>query len=263
MRILSILLASLLSFTAHADELNMAFGESIPPFSFPDSHSGIEIEIISAALAVHGHSINPSYLPLARVPFGFKQGEFDAAMTDLGQDMQALGAYYGDPAVLYDNVFISLAERKLEIKAPEDLQGLSIVSFQGAYKRYPEWLMTGKLNGLYTENFRQENQVLLLERGHFDLALSDINIFKYHQIQVHQNLGTPLKTVKFHHFVRLDPNDYRPVFWKKNIRDDFNDGLKKIKKTGEYQAIYDRYLIAPMTALETINNTTLETKVVD
>lgn len=157
-----ILLVSLLSLNLYAAEVNMAFGQSIPPFSFSDTDTGIEIEIIGAALAVHGHTLKPSYMPLARVPLAFKQGKFDAAMTDLGQDMQALGAFYGDPAVIYDNVFISLEERNLTINSPEDLAGLSIVSFQGAYKRYPKWLMTGKDNGLYAENFKQENQVLSL-----------------------------------------------------------------------------------------------------
>jgi polar amino acid transport system substrate-binding protein len=226
----------------------MAFGQSIPPFSFPDSDSGIEIEIMTAALAVHGHKLIPSYMPLARVPFVFKQGKVDAAMTDLGQDMQALGAFYGEPAVLYNNVFISLAERNLTIETPEDIAGLSIVSFQGAYKRYPKWLMPAKNDDLYAENFKQEKQVLLLERKHFDLVLSDINIFKYHQIQNQQELGKALKPVKFHHFTTVIPNDYRPVFWKEAIRNDFNDGLANIKQSGLYQAIYDNYLIAPMPA---------------
>jgi polar amino acid transport system substrate-binding protein len=115
-------------------------------------------------------------MPLARVPFVFKQGKVDAAMPDFGQDMQALGAFYGDPAVLYNNVFISLAERNLTINTPEDIAALSTVSFQGAYKRYPKWLMAGKNNGLYSENFKQENQVRLLEKGRFVLVLSDINI---------------------------------------------------------------------------------------
>jgi polar amino acid transport system substrate-binding protein len=226
----------------------MAFGQSIPPFSFPDSDSGIEIEIMTAALAVHGHKLIPSYMPLARVPFVFKQGKVDAAMTDLGQDMQALGAFYGEPAVLYNNVFISLAERNLTIETPEDIAGLSIVSFQGAYKRYPKWLMPAKNDDLYAENFKQEKQVLLLERKHFDLVLSDINIFKYHQIQNQQALGKAFKPVKFHHFTTVIPNDYRPVFWKEAIRNDFNDGLANIKQSGLYQAIYDNYLIAPMPA---------------
>lgn len=228
----------------------MAFGQSIPPFSFPNSDSGIEIEIMTAALNVHGHKLIPSYMPLARVPFVFKQGKVNAAMTDLGQDMQVLGAFYGEPAVLYNNVFISLAERNLTINTPEDIAGLSIVSFQGAYKRYPKWLMPAKNTGLYAENFKQENQVRLLEKGRFDLVLSDINIFKYHKIHQQQALGKSFKPVKFHHFTTVIPNDYRPVFWQESIRNDFNDGLVTIKQSGQYQAIYDSYLIAPMPEAE-------------
>jgi polar amino acid transport system substrate-binding protein len=83
-------------------------------------------------------------MPLARVPFVFKQGKVDAAMPDFGQDMQALGAFYGDPAVLYNNVFIRLAERNLTINTPEDIAGLSTVSFQGPYKRCSKWLITAE-----------------------------------------------------------------------------------------------------------------------
>jgi len=36
--------------------------------------------------------------------------------------------------------------------------------------------------------------------------------------------------------------DYRPVFRDKQVRDDFNAGLKQLKETGRYKAIYERYL---------------------
>jgi polar amino acid transport system substrate-binding protein len=238
---LLLLTICLCSFQLNAEEVHMVFGESIPPFSFPDSDSGIEVEIMTAALAVYGHKLIPSYMPLARVPLVFKQGKVNAAMTDLGQDMQALGAFYGEPAVLYNNVIISLEESNLIIESPEDIAGLSIASFQGAYKRYPQWLMPAKNNDLYSENYKQENQVMLL-----DLVLSDINIFKYHQIQIRQRLGKALKPVRFHHFTTVNPEDYRPVFWKESIRNDFNAGLTQIMQTGQYQAIYDNYLLAPM-----------------
>ncbi|MBV1920942.1 MAG: hypothetical protein KUG73_09690 [Pseudomonadales bacterium] len=91
----------------------MAFGESIPPFSFPKTSTGIEIEIIRKAFSFHKHVLKPLYVPLARVPHMFKRKDVDAAMTDLGQDMTALGAYYGDPAVVYDNVLITLKELSL------------------------------------------------------------------------------------------------------------------------------------------------------
>ena len=36
-------------------------------------------------------------------------------------------AHYGEPAVLYRNVLVSLQGRRLKIEKPKDLKGLSIV----------------------------------------------------------------------------------------------------------------------------------------
>lgn len=177
------LLAALMVFVAtstFADEVRMAFGEKIPPFCFPETNSGIEIEVIAEALAVGGgHRLKPVYYPFARVPVAFKAGEVDAAMTDLGEDMQPHGGHYGDPAVFYDNVFITLRSRGLQIRRPEDLKGLSVIAFQGADKRYPEWLGPVKQAGNYHEQNDQSLQVRMLNDGRHDVVLSDRSIFRY------------------------------------------------------------------------------------
>ena len=168
--------------------------------------------MIGEALAYRGHRLVPRYFPLARVPLAFRQGEVQAAMTDLGQDLSPQGAHYGEPAVLYRNVLVSLQGRRLQIEKPEDLQGLSIVAFQGAAKRYPEWLAASESAGLYFEQ--------LLERT---------SLFK-------------AKAVVFHPFVEEDSQNYRPLFRSQQIRDDFNADLRHLKASGRYQAIYDSYL---------------------
>ncbi len=220
----------------------MAFGEAIPPFSFPTLDSGIEIEVIGEALAYKNHTLTPKYYPLARVPFTFKHKQVDAAMTDLGHDMKAIGAFYGNSAVVYDNVFISLKKRNLKIENPSDLEGLSVIAFQGAIKRYPAWLIPSGEDNLYTELNKQSLQVLMLNKGHQDVVLSDVSIFKYYLLQAEQQTGEKMNDIQVHHFTEVNPNDYRPIFWKKSIRDDFNEGLVFLKTTGRYQAIYDKYL---------------------
>ncbi len=231
---------------AHSDDVLMAFGESIPPFSFPDTNTGIEIEVIGEALAYKGHVLKPEYFPLARVPFVFKMKRVDAAMTDLGEDMQKSGAFYGEPAVTYNNVFIGLKDKNLTITKPEDLNGLTVLSFQGAIKRYPTWLGPVSKAGNYFEQNNQELQVMTLMLGRFDLVLSDVNIFKYHLIQMQKKSKIKLKSIQFHSFNRLNPLDYRPVFASEKIRDDFNKGLAVLKSSGRFQAIYDKYLTAPV-----------------
>ncbi|SFU53035.1 substrate-binding periplasmic protein [Pseudoduganella namucuonensis] len=227
---------------AAANDVTMAFGEKIPPFCFPETNSGIEIEVISAALAHRGHVLKPVYYPFARIPVAFKAHVVDSAMTDLGQDMLAAGAWYGDPAVTYDNVFISLRERKLVIRKPEDLRGLTVISFPGAAKRYPEWLGPVQKAGHYYEQNDQGLQVTTLNMGRYDLVLSDRNIFKYFMLLQSRNKAVRLKPVTEHGFVKLNPMDYRTVFWNRQIRDDFNAGLKHIKDNGQFDAIYRKYL---------------------
>ncbi|GAA5173210.1 hypothetical protein GCM10025771_00190 [Niveibacterium umoris] len=242
MRRLFVTCLLLLASPAHAVDVTMAFGEKIPPFCFPETNSGIEIEVISAALAVAGHRLVPRYYPFARVPVAFKSGEVDAAMTDLGEDLRPFGAHYGDPAVFYDNVFITVRARGIDIKRPEDLKGLSVIAFQGADKRYPEWLGPVKLAGNYHEQNDQSIQVRTLNEGRYDVVLSDRSIFRYFTLQLSRDKGFKPQPVQEHAFAVVRPEDYRPVFRSARIRDDFNAGLAQIKKSGRYKAIYDKYL---------------------
>lgn len=235
-------LLCLLPPSSMADDVVMAFGEKIPPFCFPESDSGIELEVIGQALAYRGHTLRPRYFPLARVPLEFKMGHVDAAMTDLGTDLSVHGGFYGKPAVTYDNVFVSLKARDLKISQPEDLNGLAIVAFPGALKRYPQWLEGVDKAGLYFEQNNQELQVTGLNKGRFDLVLSDRNIFHYFELQLERTALFKAKAVHMHSFVALNPNDYRPVFRSERVRDDFDAGLAQLKASGRFQAIYDSYL---------------------
>lgn len=225
-----------------AATVEMAFGEKIAPFCFPETDSGIEVDIIREALAFKGHVLLPVYFPFARIPMEFKNKTVDAAMTDLGEDLTPFGGFYGDPAVIYHNVFISLKERGLKISKPEDLNGLSVISFAGAAKRYPEWLTPVKQAGRYFEQSNQLLQVLTLNKGRYDLVLSDRSIFKYFSQLLHSSKKIVINPIQEHQFTDVDPLDYRPIFNDVAIRDDFNQGLAILISSGRYQAIYDKYL---------------------
>lgn len=236
------LILSIFCFEAKGAVVSMAFGENIPPFCFPETSSGIEIEIISEALAYKGHTIKPEYFPLGRIPWAFKNKLVDAAMTDLGQDMTAFGASYGDPAVVYDNVLITVEDRGLKIKTPSDLKNKTVSGFQGALNRYPDWLNPSQQNGNYTEESNQELQVLTLNSGHYDVILMDKSIFRFLTLKIQTEKNIKMRTVVEHPFTKIVPSNYRPVFWSKTIRDDFNFGIKKLKQSGRFNAIYGKYL---------------------
>ena len=82
----------------------------------------------------------------------------------------------------------------------------------------------------------------LLHFGRYDVVLSDRFIFKYFVKQMMLMSVLEVYEVDEHTFTTVNPEDYRPVFRDQQVRDDFNLGLKKIKASGKFQKIYDRYM---------------------
>lgn len=237
--LLSILLSTA---TLSAKEVLMAFSQDIPPYIFQKYNKGIEIDIISTALAYKGHTLTPLYFPLGRIPIAFRQKLVDAAMGDMGVDLTLSGGFYANPAVVYDNIFISLAQNNFSIHHPSDLDYLTILSFQGAEKRYPKWLNKAHKEQRFFGISNQLTQVKLLYLNRYDVVLSDRYIFKYFVKQLKLVNGIKSFKISEHKFIDVNPDDYRPVFRDKKIRDDFNFGLQKMTEKGEIQDIYDSYL---------------------
>lgn len=85
----------------------MAFSQEIPPNIFQKHNKGIEIDIISAPLAYKGHTLKQLYFPLGRILIAHSNNLVDAAMGGYGSRFTATGAFYADPGVIYDNIFIT------------------------------------------------------------------------------------------------------------------------------------------------------------
>lgn len=224
-----------------AEEILMAFSENIPPYIFQSENKGIEIEVISLSLAYKGHTLKPHYLPLGRIPKAFINKSVTAAIGDMGIDLSSSGGFYASPAIIYSNVFISLKSSELSINKPSDLDKLTVISFHGAQRRYPQWLSKVDKEQRFYGTSNQISQVKLLNQSRYNLVLSDRHIFNYFAKELEKENYILLET-KEHHFTESNPMDYRPVFNNAKIRDDFNAGLAKIKETGEFDRIYQKYI---------------------
>ncbi|MGB2740739.1 MAG: ABC transporter substrate-binding protein [Cognaticolwellia sp.] len=236
-------ISAMLSFLTEAKDVVMAFSQEIPPYIFQQQNNGIEIDIISAALAHKGHTLKPLYFPLGRIPIAFSHHLVDAAMGDMGVDLKLHGGFYAEPAVIYDNIFITLKSRNISIKVPSDLDLLSIVSFQGAEKRYPKWLKKVDEEKRFYGVSDQLTQVKLLRFGRYDVVLSDRYIFRYFAKQVPILKVLEQDEFEEHNFnLMINPKNYQPIFRDKQVRNDFNQGLKVLKESGEFQKIYDAYM---------------------
>jgi polar amino acid transport system substrate-binding protein len=227
-----------------ADEVAIGFSDHLAPYVLPDTQSGIEVEIFRAALAYHDHALKPVFLPTRRLPQAFLNHQVDGLMSDSGVDLSGRGGIYGNSAVGFDNVLVTLKRRRLTIARPEDLSGLKVLAFPGAVARYPRWLEAVERAGRYFESNNQALQVRALQEGQYDVALADRLTYDYFSQSLRSH-HVPLDEVEMQEALSPNPIEYPTVFRDQKLRDDFNDGLESLKKSGRYLEIYRRYVKRP------------------
>ncbi|MCE2570525.1 substrate-binding periplasmic protein [Motilimonas eburnea] len=231
-------LFALFHVNAVAKEIRLAVGLALPPYYLAQTESGLELEIIAAALAVKGHSLTPVFVPFARVIPSLATGLADAA-APTNEDSKYQNGFYSESHISYKNVAVSMVNKGIEIKDLSQLADYSIVAFQNASQYLPAQYQQAVANNMrYSEKSRQDLQINMLSAGRAEVIVLDLNIFKYYAKE--QNVDT--SAMKIHRL--FDRVDYKVLFNEAQLRDDFNLGLTEIRNNGLYQQILDRYLLS-------------------
>ncbi|MFT7432751.1 MAG: polar amino acid transport system substrate-binding protein [Alphaproteobacteria bacterium] len=227
---------------SHADiskTITIITSSSIPPYVISKTHSGIAIDLIRETLALKGYRVKFSYATNKRVEQEINNkrvhGAFNiphTAQTDL---------FESHSIVTYNNVAITLTSKNIEINKTEDLQGKSITAFQKAAEFLgQQYKDATKKNLRYSEVTKQHLQILMLHKDRSDVIVMEENVFYYYKQQLQR-----LKRIKKspHTIHRIFPPAKRfAVFKSKQVRDDFNDGLKQLHSNGRYKQIVAQYI---------------------
>lgn len=218
-------------------ELTLAVGLAIPPYNIPETKSGIELDIVREALKNKGYTIKPKYVPFARVKRELKDQTVDGALT-INPD-SGIEAFYSDQHITCENVVISLKGNKFNIKDVNDLRGKSVLAFQDA-TRYlgKDFASMAKENRKYREISKQQIQINLLYSNRVDTIVLDKNIFYYHR-QRNDMVDTSQPIDTWHIFL---PTPFSVAFVDEEVMNDFNEGLKQLRKTGRYDEIWEKYI---------------------
>ncbi len=221
---------------ANAAEVKLAQG-ILPPYGIKESKSGIEVDIIKAALAKKGHTLTVRFVPFGRMGKEFEGGKVTAA-TPLTPG-SGIKAEYSDSHISYQNVATTLTEKGQKIGSIADLGNYKVVAFVKADVYLgEEFAKMAKANKNYREVGDQITQNKLLMKGRTDAVVGDIRIFKYYNKQISSQVK--LKDVTYHEI--FSPTVYHVAFKDAAVRDDFNAGLKEIKASGEYDKIIANYV---------------------
>lgn len=226
--------------SVYADQLTVGFSYAKPPFVFAEKSgdtsvtNGIELDIMRQALAVKGHTFKPRYISYKRLAYELGTKRIDAAATIQPENKEF---FYSDQYVYFHNFAISKRPSKLAIRSLSDLTGKRLAAWQGAaHDLGPDFEAVTKKATLYREFASQKQQVFLFLKDRLNVLIIDGNIFKY-WAGVH---GVDVADFEFNPIFG-DRTTFTVGFSSKRLRDDFNEGLRAIRKTGAYDEIYQRY----------------------
>ncbi len=226
-----------LSATAAAEVLHVGFGTHKPPYVFEGEPRGLEYEIVERAARNAGFAVTAYYAPLERLHLMLRRGEIDAITTT--HERSGVDAFYSDVYIHYHNVAVALAERGYRIERIADLGRYSVSAFQRARLLLgAEFERMAMNNPRYREEALQINRNRLLYSGRIDVVVGDKRIIQYLNREVDDQVDVSQALDWFELFV---PTPYRLGFRRNEQRQRFDQGLRMLRDSGEYQLIEQRY----------------------
>lgn len=242
-QLVSLFLFLMLSEAAVAEEkrqLTMMTSISIAPYVIKDTQRGIALDIISESLQLKGYSILFVFVSNKRAQAELIAKRIDAAFNvpaDLPKNIHC-----SDAVVNFQNVAISLKDRGFTINSVTDLKGKELIAFQDASNFLgKEFSKVIENNPKYNETINQESQVYHLLKDRADVIILEKQIFLYFLNKIRIKNPTSIEYVIHPIF---DVTSRSACFIDEKIRNDFNDGLKKLRETGRYDKIIAEYIKA-------------------
>ncbi len=231
------LVLAVLPSSSFAEAVVVGFGTHKPPYVFELEERGLEYELVEAALEHAGLEMQPYYAPLERLHRMLQYREL-GAMASTNQT-SGVEAHYSGVYMEYQNVAVTLQQRKIRLDSIDDLEGYSISAFQRAsFVLGPVFRAMTEGNPQYREEARQITRNLLLYSGRVDVMIGDRRIIRAFNREIVDRVDVSQPVTE--HFL-FPPTGYRVGFVDAAIRDRFNEGLIAIQGNGQYQAITQRY----------------------
>ncbi|MBN1948379.1 MAG: transporter substrate-binding domain-containing protein [Candidatus Cloacimonetes bacterium] len=227
-----------------AEELIIAFSYDIPPFVTNNGLSGIEIDIVTEALQYKGYIFTT-------IQCSYK--ELEVAIIEKGIDAAAGvreiedSTYYSDYFIFFKNFAISKRRSGIVLDSIPDLKDRSIITWQNAYRDlglefaalFSPSVKENYVNK-YIEYPDQEKQVEMFWLDQVEVIIIDEYIFRWFTRNLAGKIDTSEEVV--YHDLFPDRTEFQLNFKDKQIRDDFNAGLKHILENGQYQEIINKYI---------------------
>jgi polar amino acid transport system substrate-binding protein len=223
---------------AFGETLRIGFGTHKPPYVFEGEPRGLEFELVDRAAQLAGFDMEAYYTPMERLHLMLHRGEIDAITTT--NESSGVEAFYSQVYVHYHNAAVALAARGYRIERIADLGDYSISAFQRARLLLgPEFQRMAESNPRYREEAHQINRNRLLYSGRVEVVIGDARIIHYFNREVAGQVDVSQPLAWYPLFA---PTAYQVGFRLDAQRRRFDQGLRRLRESGEYQEIAQRYL---------------------
>lgn len=238
----------MLSTYAHADEVRVGFAQKRAPFVLQQG-GGLEVDIVRAALEQRGHTLVPIYFKDANLKNALRMGRVDAIsnIKDNSIKQSGLPLFLSEYYVFFKNYVITKSNSSCDVTTPQSLTQCTVAAWtdarhhlKGQWRAYFDDPKV-QLNKNYYEFNNPSAQIKWLIQGRVDALLIDKHIFKFEYKNNYRIKGKTPLTFKHYNLFEHD-NHISLGFTQETLRNDFNEGLKALKSSPAYGAIFTHYL---------------------
>ncbi len=217
--------------------LRVAISPDLPPFVLNHATSGIEVELTQRLLA--GYTLQFIQMPLHEVETAIAQKRAEVAVCV--QKFRDDAVHYSDDFVGFENVAIAKKAGALKINRIADLADHTVLAWQDAYLELgPEF------KGLFAEGSSrrtnyleigdQREQVQRFWQAAADIIVIDRSAFAFFSAEMGHSMNEVVV-----HSIFPPQTVFKVGFTDATLRDAFNQSLSKIRESGEYAKLLDRY----------------------
>lgn len=229
----------ILAFTSLSEALTplrVAFSLDKPPYVIRDTESGLEVEILRRVFLDMGYEMTPIFQPPARSVRSLELGRVDAMATITNMPKFHLS----EPYITFKNFAWTLKDRKIDLKALNDLGRYRVMAFQNArYFFGSQYNKAVEKNSNYEEYADQKRQLKMLFADRVDVIICEERTLQINKKDIEGTSKKKLPELQKH--ALFGESRYSVAFRDVKLRDSFNESLEKLDSQKAFRAIYKKY----------------------
>ncbi len=217
----------------------IASDSAFAPFEYKDSdgkYKGIDVDLLTRIAELQGFKIDFKFIGFSSAMQALESGQADGMIAGMTMTDERKANYdFSDP-YFQSGIQLAVAKDNKDIKEYKDLKGKTVGAKVGTESA--DFLETHKKEYGYTiKSFDAADQLYdALKVGSIDAMMDDYPVIGY-AVQQGQDLKTPIKREVGGEYGFAVKKGENP-----ELREMFTEGLKELKRTGEYDKIVDKYI---------------------